>query len=854
VAKESEEKSHDRWFQKTKRNFVNFLKAISKEKHKHKAKQSGKRTESEETADKDKKENQSEPLPSVIPSSELSKMPQIREELSSSSSSSLSASPRQSATNVNDGKEAKPEESKLGSLDSAPVHVPPLKVTRSGEFFRQPNRIRNSIPYISTRGSDKGHWDSASQRRDYRRTLHVAISSSSFHVSESNLRYGKDKENDSAGSVQGVSRTLDPHKAEKKFSHHRHSLSAEFVFSTQKIENSTQRNSVGSLQQLRTSSEVKRPVPSEGVDVQSTTLQESKTIQGDSLKSSSQFTSSQNLKADTSTPTNADAAKDTKKHTADTKISHDVVLTAEEIEASVRRRALSVADAATSSPQHMRKEPIYTVTEHDHKKSRKRLSKTKHTKAADSDVATQRMSMSKHAKSTATRPHSAASPKSSSTHLARPLSAVVSSSSQSHLTGSHNSLRGDSFQNKQNIFFILSPEKENWYTENVEKVIKIQALIRGRRARKIYVMLGHRKNVAKEIVNSEENYVENLRKIIKLYKIPLQNNPQLLTSPADIKTIFSELDVILNYNSMMLGQLKERLSRWNHFQRLGDIFLRMTEFLKVYTQYVKNFNDALRQVSLCNQNREFREFLQKTREDPLSMNLTFIDFLVMPVQRIPRYVILLNDLLNCTPKSHEDYNDVKLAVEKLNLVCVYVNEKKRDAENLDLVLNVQEKLVPGKKGSSLHKNLAEAHRRYIREGYLACVKLSSNNDIITKSKHHYFILFNDLLLETKLKKGVLDKLTYVNIGTHPKEEKLSQKVSCKLIYIRDIKLDYESVVVENPISHLPNAFTVINRDGSFTFLCSTSTEKDEWVTAMKNNIATLIKNKQSQEADLIKKN
>jgi hypothetical protein len=49
---------------------------------------------------------------------------------------------------------------------------------------------------------------------------------------------------------------------------------------------------------------------------------------------------------------------------------------------------------------------------------------------------------------------------------------------------------------------------------------------------------------------------------------------------------------------------------------------------------------------------------------------------------------------------------------------------------------------------------------------------------------------------------------------------------------------------------VPNSFTVINKEGSFTFSCSSATEKDEWVTAIKNNIATLIKNKQSQQLDV----
>lgn len=74
-------------------------------------------------------------------------------------------------------------------------------------------------------------------------------------------------------------------------------------------------------------------------------------------------------------------------------------------------------------------------------------------------------------------------------------------------------------------------------------------------------------------------------------------------------------------------------------------------------------------------------------------------------QQLHFIFFVLKDLLNCTPKNHEDYNDLKSAVEKINLICVYVNEKKRDAENLDLVLNIQEKLVPGKKETADRKVL-----------------------------------------------------------------------------------------------------------------------------------------------------
>lgn len=118
--------------------------------------------------------------------------------------------------------------------------------------------------------------------------------------------------------------------------------------------------------------------------------------------------------------------------------------------------------------------------------------------------------------------------------------------------------------------------------------------------------------------------MDSLTKIIKLFKQPLTqfaaNNAEksraIQINTVDIKVIFSEIDVILNYNQMMQTQLTARVSKWNAEQRLGDIFLGMTEFMKVYTQYVKNFNDALKTLSLYKQNKLFRDWLQEVRNNP----------------------------------------------------------------------------------------------------------------------------------------------------------------------------------------------------------------------------------------------
>ena len=51
-------------------------------------------------------------------------------------------------------------------------------------------------------------------------------------------------------------------------------------------------------------------------------------------------------------------------------------------------------------------------------------------------------------------------------------------------------------------------------------------------------------------------------------------------------------------------------------------------------------------------------------------------------QRVPRYVILLRDLLKRTATGHVDYENIKAAHEYMDNICRAVNENKRYADNL----------------------------------------------------------------------------------------------------------------------------------------------------------------------------
>ena len=105
--------------------------------------------------------------------------------------------------------------------------------------------------------------------------------------------------------------------------------------------------------------------------------------------------------------------------------------------------------------------------------------------------------------------------------------------------------------------------------------------------------------------------------------------------------------------------------------------------------------------------------------------------------------------MKSTSEEHSDYEDLKKALERMKRVADYVNEKKREAENLNQVLEVQEALA-GK-----IELLEDASRRYVREGPL--VDMSGN-----EKRNRYYFLFNDLLVEatqsTKEYKEIWKKL------------------------------------------------------------------------------------------------
>ena len=59
------------------------------------------------------------------------------------------------------------------------------------------------------------------------------------------------------------------------------------------------------------------------------------------------------------------------------------------------------------------------------------------------------------------------------------------------------------------------------------------------------------------------------------------------------------------------------------------------------------------------------------------------DLLIKPVQRIPRYVLFVRDLLKHTASSHPDHSPLQQALEALTTLAERVNESERASSRLE---------------------------------------------------------------------------------------------------------------------------------------------------------------------------
>ncbi|XP_059489276.1 rho guanine nucleotide exchange factor 17 isoform X2 [Neocloeon triangulifer] len=193
-----------------------------------------------------------------------------------------------------------------------------------------------------------------------------------------------------------------------------------------------------------------------------------------------------------------------------------------------------------------------------------------------------------------------------------------------------------------------------------------------------------RTHVVYELYETEKYYVEALRTLIMNYMVPLKDSENLI-EPGLVDEIFFQIPSILHYHEIFLDDLQNKLDNWDWRQRIGDIFLDFSQkqVVECYTEFINNWQRAKSLVKSTSQTKPaFGNFLEAVSREHKG-KLTFDALLIMPVQRIPRYELLIQALLKHTSSSHPDYSYLVSAQRAIHALAVTINCKGRASCNED---------------------------------------------------------------------------------------------------------------------------------------------------------------------------
>ncbi|XP_033718576.2 guanine nucleotide exchange factor VAV3 isoform X4 [Tursiops truncatus] len=180
-----------------------------------------------------------------------------------------------------------------------------------------------------------------------------------------------------------------------------------------------------------------------------------------------------------------------------------------------------------------------------------------------------------------------------------------------------------------------------------------------------------------EIKQTEEKYTETLESIEKYFMAPLK---RFLTA-AEFDSVFINIPELVKVHRNLMQEIHDSIVNKND-QNLYQVFINYKERLVIYGQYCSGVELAISSLDYISKTKEDVKLkLEECSKRANNGKFTLRDLLVVPMQRVLKYHLLLQELVKHTTDPMEKAN-LKLALDAMKDLAQYVNEVKRDNETL----------------------------------------------------------------------------------------------------------------------------------------------------------------------------
>uniref|UniRef100_A0A8C3LWP4 FYVE, RhoGEF and PH domain containing 5 n=1 Tax=Chrysolophus pictus TaxID=9089 RepID=A0A8C3LWP4_CHRPC len=255
----------------------------------------------------------------------------------------------------------------------------------------------------------------------------------------------------------------------------------------------------------------------------------------------------------------------------------------------------------------------------------------------------------------------------------------------------------------------------------------------------------------------------------------------------ELKKGLSELPEMYELHQEILGELEERVLKWEEHQKVADVFLSRKSRLNHHTAYIMQFDKNLALLDeTCLKYSQLATVIQEFEKSSGGSPQNVKHQLLKVVQRVFQYRVMLTDYLNNLCPDSMEYE----ATSHLNVVSL-------PQENLQKLVHIEHS-VRGQSG------LLQPGRIFVKEGTL--MKVSGKN----RHPRHLFLM-NDVLLYT-----------------YPQKDGKYQLKNT--LVVSDMK-------VSRPVTEkAPNVLKIECDEYCLTLSASSCLERDDWYSCISRHI------------------
>ncbi|XP_054660122.1 FYVE, RhoGEF and PH domain-containing protein 2 isoform X3 [Grus americana] len=314
------------------------------------------------------------------------------------------------------------------------------------------------------------------------------------------------------------------------------------------------------------------------------------------------------------------------------------------------------------------------------------------------------------------------------------------------------------------------------------------------------------KKIALELLETEQAYVNRLHLLDQIFYTELMKEAKNgKTVPEEVvKMIFSNISSIYQFHAkFFLPELQKRMEDWSCNPRIGDVIQKLAPFLKMYGEYVKNFDKAVELITVWSEKSPpFQELIADIQKRKVCANLTLQHHMLEPVQRIPRYELLLKDYIRKLPPESPDREDAEKALEMIFMVAKHSNAAIAEMERLQNLWAVYQRL-------GLENDIIDPSNELIKEGPIQ--KISTRT---SSTSEKYLFLFNNMLLYCVPK--------VIQVGA---EFQVHLRIDVDGMKVRELK-----------DTQFPHTFLVSGKQRTLELQARSGEEMDAWIKAFQDAI------------------